>query len=75
MPNQGLLDDLLTKTKGRLMVMRTDKVFYDARKTVPLDTKIEKARAEMSSIEAAAFQSAHQPPNAADLSINFRVTA
>lgn len=75
MPNQGLLDDLLTKTKGRLMVMRTDKVFYDARKTVPLAPKIEKARTEMSSVEAEAFQSAHQPPGADDLSINFRVTA
>lgn len=75
MPNQGLLDDLLTKTKGRLMVMRTDNVFYDALKTVPLASRIEKARAEMSPTEAAAFQSAHQPPNAADLSINFRVTA
>lgn len=75
MPNQGLLDDLLTKTKGRLMVMRTGKVFFDARKTVPLDTKIEKARAEMSSVEAEEFQSAHQPPGDDDLSIDFRVTA
>jgi len=41
MPNQGLLQDLLTKTKGRLLVMRTDDLFFDARKTVPLGPKIE----------------------------------
>ena len=75
MPNQGLLTDLLTKTKGRLMVMRTDKVFFDARKTVPLNSKIETARGEMSSTEAKAFHSAHHPPDAADLSIDFRVIA
>jgi hypothetical protein len=75
MPNQGLLDDLLTKTRGRLMIMRTDKLFFDARKKVRLEPKIEKAREEMSPAELNAFNKAHQPPKESDLFIEFRVKA
>lgn len=75
MPNQGLLEELLTKTRGRLMVMKTKDLYFDARKTVPLEPKIRKARAEMSAAEAKAFQAVHTPPKDTDLHIEFRVLA
>ena len=70
MPNQGLIEELLNNSKGRLMVMNTDGLFFDARKTRPLKAEIVKARKRMSAAEKKAFVSASKESK---LSIDFQV--
>jgi hypothetical protein len=75
MPNRGIIADLLKQTQGRLMVLRDEGLFFDAKKTVLLADKIASTRAEMSPAVAAAFDKAHHPPKKDDLFIAFRVMA
>lgn len=75
MPNAGILADLLTQTRGRLMVLREDGLFFDAKKTVRLSDKVASARAEMPAAIGKVFKAAHQPPKKDDLFIAFRVMA
>jgi hypothetical protein len=75
MPNRAILADLLTQTRGRLMVLRDDGLFFDAKQKVPLADKIASTRAEMSGAALKAFEKAHQPPKKDDLFIAFRVLA
>ena len=75
MPNRAIVADLLTQTRGRLMVLRDDGLFFDAKHKVPLADKITSTRAEMSAAVANTFKKAHQPPKKNDLFIAFRVLA
>jgi hypothetical protein len=75
MPNRAILADLLTQTRGRLMVLRDDDLFFDAKQKVSLADKIADTRAEMSATVKKAFDEAHQPPKTNDLFIAFRVLA
>jgi hypothetical protein len=75
MPNRAILADLLTQTRGRLMVLRDDGLFFDAKRKVSLADKIADTRAEMSAAVKNAFKEAHQPPKKNDLFIAFRVLA
>ena len=75
MPNRAILADLLKQTRGRLMVLRDEGLFFDAKQKVSLANKIASRRAEMSPAVAKAFEKAHQPPEKDDLFIAFRVLA
>jgi hypothetical protein len=75
MPNRAILADLLKQTRGRLMVLRDEGLFFDAKQKVPLADKMASTRAEMSPAVAAAFAKVHQPPKKDDLFIAFRVMA
>jgi Metallo-beta-lactamase superfamily len=75
MPNRAILADLLTQTRGRLMVLRDDGLFFDAKQKVPLADKIGSTRAEMSAAVGKAFKKAHQPPDKNELFIALRVLA
>jgi hypothetical protein len=75
MPNRAILADLVSQTRGRLMVLRDDGLFFDAKQKVPLADKIASTRAEMSSAVDKAFKKAHQPPKKTDLFIALRVLA
>ena len=55
MPNRGLIKQLLTNTKGRLMIMNENKLFYDFHEKVPLKEKIQEARSRMTARERKAF--------------------
>jgi len=59
MPNRDLLRELITRTKGRLMVMQEAKVLYDKRTSKLLTDRIREERAKMSSKEAKDFQDAY----------------
>lgn len=56
MPNKGIVDELLTKTKGRLIVMKEDGIMYDEQKT--LTKKVAEAKQKMSDHEKKAFSDA-----------------
>lgn len=48
MPNRAILAELLTRTKGRFMVMNENDLFFDRDDKVPLAGKIQSARNQMS---------------------------
>jgi hypothetical protein len=48
MPNRAILAELLTRTKGRFMVMNEEDLFFDREKQVPLGSRIQSARSQMS---------------------------
>lgn len=58
MPNQGLLRDLLARTKGRLLVMKEDELPFDRKAHTLLSNEIRTARTRMSASESASFDSA-----------------
>lgn len=59
MPNRDLLRELITRTKGRLMVMQEAKVPYDKPKGVLLTDRIREEQAKMSPKELKDFQGAY----------------
>jgi hypothetical protein len=59
MPNQPLLKELLTRTKGRLLVMNEKELLYDRKKGKTLTDEIKKVRSTMSAAEKAAFKKAY----------------
>lgn len=60
MPNAEMLRELLTKTKGRVMISKDSDLFYDAKQTQPLPGKIKEAQKKMSTKEAKAFKDAYK---------------
>jgi hypothetical protein len=61
MPNRGILKDLIAKTRGRVMVMNTEGLFYDnPENSQPLEKKIKDERKKMTHTEAAAFKAAYK---------------
>ncbi len=48
MPNRAILAELLTRTKGRLMVMNEKELFFDKENQIPLTGRIQSARSQMS---------------------------
>ena len=61
MPNRAIVKELLAKTKGRLMIMNEEDLFYDFNKEVPLKEKIEEARSRMSKKEKEEFDKNFEP--------------
>jgi hypothetical protein len=58
MPNHELVDELLTKTKGRLIIMKEDNIFYDFDGKVPIAKKIRESRNQMTATQKTAFNKA-----------------
>ena len=56
MPNRAIIKELLSRTKGRLMIMRENDLFYDFNEEVPLSDKIKEARNKMSDAEETKFK-------------------
>ncbi len=55
MPNRLIIKDLLAQTKGRLMIMNTDNLFYDLDDQIPLAKKIEDSRKKMKAADHKKF--------------------
>ncbi len=55
MPNRLIIKDLLMQTKGKLMIMNTDNLFYDLNDQVPLEDKIEEVRDTMKTADRKKF--------------------
>jgi hypothetical protein len=55
MPNRALLKDLVEKTKGRLIVMNNDNLFYDTKDEIALNERLEKERKRLNLSEAQNF--------------------
>lgn len=58
MPNRLITKDLLGKTKGRVLIMNEENLFYDLEEHIPLSEKIEEYREKMSAKEREHFQNA-----------------
>ena len=56
MPNVGILQDLLERTKGRLLVMNADKLLFNRQNEELLKDKKEEYRVEMGAEERADFE-------------------
>jgi hypothetical protein len=56
MPNRALVRELLARTKGRLMIMNEENLFFDFNKEVPLKDKIADARRRLSARERNNFE-------------------
>lgn len=72
MPNRGVVRELLAQTKGRLMIMQEEGLFFDFNKEVPLKDKIAEARNRMSARERKDFEDSYQ---ATPLYLQYRVQA
>lgn len=55
MPNREMLQELLMKTKGRVMISKDSDLFYDFNEKEPLPAKIKDAQKRMNAKETAAF--------------------
>lgn len=56
MPNRAMLKELLIRTKGRLIIMNEENLFYDFNEKEPLTDKIKAARLKMTTQELESFQ-------------------
>ena len=56
MPNRAIIRELLAKTKGRVMIMKEEGLFFDFNEEVPLKDKISEARTRMTSKEKSDFE-------------------
>jgi beta-lactamase superfamily II metal-dependent hydrolase len=56
MPNRALIRELLARTKGRLLIMKEEELFFDYNKEVPLRDKITEARRRLSARERKEFE-------------------
>lgn len=59
MPNQGLIQDLVRSTSGRLIVMNTRGLMYDKKAKLLLENEIVKARAKMMPEQENAFNNSY----------------
>ncbi|MDB5285887.1 MAG: hypothetical protein JWR05_836 [Mucilaginibacter sp.] len=60
MPNKAMLKELLTRTKGRLIIMNEENLFYDFNEREPLTDKIQAAKMKMTTQERENFQSSFE---------------
>jgi hypothetical protein len=58
MPNRAIVQDLLSKCKGRLLIMNEENLFYDEKNKEKLSEKIKQARTRMNVKENFAFKQA-----------------
>jgi hypothetical protein len=56
MPNRAIVRDLLSKTKGRVMIMKEDGLFFDFNEEVPIGDKVKDARSRMTSKDKSNFK-------------------
>lgn len=55
MPNRLIIKDLLTQTKGRLMIMNQDQLFYDLEDDIKMEVKVDEFRNKMTAAERVRF--------------------
>lgn len=60
MPNREMLQELLAKTKGRVMISKDSDLFYDFKGKVPLPEKIKAAQKKMSEKETKVFKESYK---------------
>jgi hypothetical protein len=72
MPNRAIVKELLERTKGRLLILREDDIYYDFHNEVSITEKIEEAQEAMTKKEREAFEKATQKE---ELYIQFTVKA
>jgi hypothetical protein len=60
MPNRGILKDLIEKTRGRLIVMNEEGLYYDFDGKVPLKERIEKERKKLSAKQQEEFEKGYK---------------
>ncbi len=60
MPNREMLQVLLTKTKGRVMISKDEDLFYDFKGNEPLTQKLTEAQKKMNQSEATAFAKSYK---------------
>jgi hypothetical protein len=70
MPNRELIGELLSRTKGRLMIMNEEGLYYDFHNKIPMSQKVTEARNRMSAAEKKKFTTAMQET---DLYIQYTV--
>ena len=70
MPNRAIIRDLLSKTKGRIMIMKEDGLFFDFNEAVPISKKIADARSRMTTKERSNFKESFEET---DLYIQYRL--
>lgn len=75
MPNRAIIKELLARTKGRLMIMNEEQIFFDFNDQVPIKTKILEARAMMSSKEEQEFENNFRTDEDEGLYIQYTVKA
>ena len=56
MPNRSIINELLLRTKGRLMIMKEKGLYYDFNEEVPMSEKVKEARNRMTAKEKKEFQ-------------------
>jgi len=71
MPNYALLKALVAKTKGRLLIMNENGVFYDKDKSVEVGPRLMKERKKMTPADLQAFENAYEED---DLYLQFTVS-
>jgi hypothetical protein len=67
MPNRAIINELLKRTKGRLILMNDEDIFYDFDDQIKLEDKILEAREKMTSSEKRNFSRSfkkHKPASA-----------
>lgn len=60
MPNREMLQELLGKTKGRVMIMKDTDLFYDFHEKEPLVEKLKEAQKKMSNKEETDFKKSYK---------------
>ncbi|WP_123864602.1 hypothetical protein [Chitinophaga barathri] len=75
MPNREMLQELLRKTKGRLMIMNEKGIFYDFHDQEPIAGKIKQARSKMNVGEKAAFEDDFKKDETNGYYIDYKVKA
>lgn len=73
MPNRAIVKELLTRTKGRLMIMNEKELFFDVNNEVPLSSKVEEAKGRMSSKERNDFEECFDASNPLFLQYTIRL--
>ncbi|WP_420318993.1 hypothetical protein [Ekhidna sp.] len=63
MPNRGILKDLLIKTKGKLIIMNEEGLYYDFHGKKPLKERIQDERKKLNTEEASFFKKNHKTTN------------
>ena len=61
MPNRGLVKDLLTKTKGRLLITNPEGMHFDKAKTIALESEITRRLDELNQTKRTEFNSNLDP--------------
>lgn len=67
MPNRAIVEDLLERTKGRLIIMNEEDIFFDRNDNVSLTDVINKAQRHMNGQELNAFKKNFIKPKAVEI--------